>query len=119
AVRRGVGGSARPLRALPGSGRVARTRLQPLRRQYPHVVEDARPGAFGIALWSRLPLRDARTVPIGDLGFPTIVAIADTAAGPVGIVVAHPPPPGGAANTRARDSAIAARPALLAALPER
>jgi len=97
----------------------ARRRLQPLRAHYPHVVEEPRVGAFGIALWSRLPLRDAHTVPSGDLGFPTIVAIADTAAGPVGVVVAHPPPPGGAANTRARDSAIAALPALLATLPAR
>jgi endonuclease/exonuclease/phosphatase (EEP) superfamily protein YafD len=97
----------------------ARDRLQPLRAHYPHAVEVPRTGAFGIALWSRVPLRDAHTVPIGDFGFPTIVAIADTAAGPLGVVVAHPPPPRGAANTHARDSAIAALPALLATLPPR
>lgn len=95
----------------------SRTALEPLRARYPHRVEAPQAGAFGIALWSRWPLRSARTVPLGGDRFLVIAAVADTDAGPLGIVVAHPPPPGGAVLADARDRALADLPPLLATLP--
>ncbi len=91
----------------------------PLRKSHPHFLRRADPGWFGIALHSRLPLRDGQVLPLGFDWAPAIRAIADTATGPVGILAIHPPRPGGARRCAERDAALAAVPGLLAPLPPR
>ena len=95
------------------------TQLQPLRRAYPHVVAQPRQGCFGIALLSKLPLRDARVVPLGHDWTPAIVATALHPSGPIGLLAAHPPPPGLARRSRERNRSLNAIPMVLDGLPER
>ncbi len=60
---------------------------------YPHRLVVAQDDAFGIALYSRLPVSaiDERTL---DEAVPSIVATVVTAGGPVTVIASHPVPPG-------------------------
>ena len=93
--------------------------LTPLRKEYPFGDGKWDPGYFGIALWSRLPVRDLRVVPLGYDWAPAVTALVTTSAGEVGVVGFHPPRPGVGHRTAERDAALAALPDLLAGLPPR
>lgn len=84
---------------------------------YPFRCERAGQGPFGVAMWSRLPLRDTEIVPLGFDWAPAILATVQTQAGPTGVLGVHPPRPGGPRHNAERDRALAALPDLLARLP--
>ena len=69
-------------------------RLAPALVDFPfrHVTAD--PGYFGVALYSRLPLRDAATIPLAYDWAPAVRAVVATPAGPLGVLGVHAPRPG-------------------------
>jgi endonuclease/exonuclease/phosphatase (EEP) superfamily protein YafD len=68
------------------------SQLESLRTQFPHVAFESRDDNFGIALFSRLPLHDAKVTYFGDAGVPSIVARVATSAGEVFVLATHPLP---------------------------
>ncbi len=78
--------------------------LAPVMEGHAHRVLVPRGDNFGLALYSRHPLRAARRVETA--GVPAIEAIVDLPTGALPVLLVHPPPPGGAALTAARDAAI-------------
>lgn len=93
--------------------------LEPVRRELPFVVERADPGYFGVALFSRLPLRDGSVIPLGFDWAPAVRVVVDTPGGALGVLGVHTPRPGLAERSRQRDEALAAIPTAIAALPGR
>lgn len=97
--------------------------LKPLRERYPHRFEIPDDSHVGLALYSRLPISDARAIRVGDRSTPAIAATLATPGGAVEILLAHPASPVDAAAIRRRNAQIealathvrdAGRPALLA-----
>lgn len=78
--------------------------LSPVMEGHAHRVLVPRGDNFGLALYSRYPLRHARRTETA--GFPAIEAIVELPGGPLPVLVVHPPPPGSAALSAARDAAI-------------
>ncbi|MCB9538156.1 MAG: endonuclease/exonuclease/phosphatase family protein [Myxococcales bacterium] len=78
--------------------------LAPVMEGHAHRVLVPRGDNFGLALYSRHPLRAARRVEVA--GVPAIEATVELPGGPLPVLLVHPPPPGGAALTAARDAAI-------------
>ena len=93
--------------------------LEPGLAAWPHRLAHPLPGCFGIALLSKLPLAQARVVDLGQKWTPAIVATAEHSSGPIGVLAAHAPPPGGAQRSAERNRSLAAIPALLEDLPPR
>lgn len=91
--------------------------LADLDARYPHRVDVAQPGHFGIGLWSRLPLSDTAVVNLAGDYFPAIVTTATLAGQPLTVVAAHPVPPFGAPGTALRDGQIARLAELVTARP--
>jgi len=78
--------------------------IEPGVRQYPHRVLHPREDNFGIALYSRLPLIDAR---IEDFGIaPTVVAGVDVGGKPMELILVHVLPPIMTSYTQARDAEL-------------
>jgi len=86
--------------------------LSVLNEDYPYRVLEPRPGRFGVALYSRLPIEDRRVEHPGD-GPPAIVARLRIGNRLLTVVACHPPPPIGGALAHRRDAALAALPALV------
>jgi endonuclease/exonuclease/phosphatase (EEP) superfamily protein YafD len=82
------------------------TQLAPLTNRWPHSVPAPRDDNFGIALFSRHPLRDARAVYLGEAGVPSIEAEVRFESGSVVVVGTHPLPPSGAENSGLRDGQL-------------
>ncbi len=80
-------------------------RLRALSGRYPHVVAEAREDNFGIALFSRVPIADARVVYLGEV--PAIVAELRLSGGAVTLIGAHPFPPVSPWYARRRDEQMA------------
>jgi endonuclease/exonuclease/phosphatase (EEP) superfamily protein YafD len=91
--------------------------LQPLLADYPHHHFAADPGYYGTLLFSRLPLRDAASLPLGVDWAPAVRAVVRTPAGDVGLLAVHTPRPGNGERAHHRDLALAAIPAALSGLP--
>jgi len=98
-------------------------KLAPLRARYPFHFEVPDDLHVGLALYSRLPIRDARIIRVGDRSTPAIAATLATPDGEVEILLAHPASPIDAAAIRRRNAQIwalaqhvrdAGRPVLLA-----
>ena len=87
--------------------------LAPLQNAYPHVVENAQPGNFGIALFSRLPFAQALVID-REASAPAIVADIETAYGALRIVGLHPVPPINTTYALERDRQLLTIPALAA-----
>ena len=91
--------------------------LQELRRvrdaEYPYAVERARDDAFGIALWSRLPLKNARIAEIGGR-LPSAVADVQVGGKTIVIVGTHPSTPRHPRWARQRNRQLTALPDFLA-----
>lgn len=85
--------------------------------EHPHRLLAAEPGCFGVALFSRLPLRSARTIPLAHAWAPAVLAVVDVGGAPVGLLGVHTPPPGSAHRSQLRDQALAAIPAAVRELP--
>lgn len=64
-----------------------------LRPDFPHAHVVARPDTFGIAVYSRLPLGDVRTVDLGGAKIPAVTATVETAETRLSLVTAHVYPP--------------------------
>jgi endonuclease/exonuclease/phosphatase (EEP) superfamily protein YafD len=84
-------------------------RLGALRARYPWHFEVADEKHVGLALYSRLPLRNARVQQLpGERSTPAIAATLEAPVGDVEIVLVHPIPPIGAQLLRRRNQQIAA-----------
>ena len=59
------------------------------------MVAEPREDNFGIALFSRLPMRDTKVTYFGNAGVPSIVARGATRAAEIVIIATHPLPPVG------------------------
>ena len=73
---------------------------------YEHALVEPRPGAFGIALFSRLPFVSARSIEVGSPGVPYIEAIVDHDGCQVKVLVVHTFPPVTPPMTSARDHVL-------------
>lgn len=82
--------------------------LGELKRSHPHFIARARPDNFGIALFSRLPLREARVVLIGRARVPSIVARVEAGDAAFTLFVTHPLPPSGPGCFELRNEQFAA-----------
>jgi endonuclease/exonuclease/phosphatase (EEP) superfamily protein YafD len=73
-------------------------------REYPHRVQVSRPDAFGMALYSRLPLTGARERELGAV--PTISASLSVAQHAIDLVLVHALPPLSPDYARRRDQQL-------------
>lgn len=90
-------------------------RLAPVLGRYPHAHVHPRPDNFGIALFSRLPLKAKETLWLGGSGLPSILARVEGPDGEFRLLATHPMPPGGRYHTARRDRQLAALPEVVAA----
>jgi len=79
------------------------TQLAALTNVWPHTIQAPRDDNFGIALFSRHPLSQARMIGLGEAGLPSIEAEVQIDGQPVWILGTHPLPPSSARNARWRD----------------
>jgi endonuclease/exonuclease/phosphatase (EEP) superfamily protein YafD len=83
--------------------------LAPLRQRYPHHFEVPNEEYVGLALYSRLPLRDARVLRLpGEDSSPAIAATLAMPAGDVELLLVHPMSPVSAPFIEKRNEQIAA-----------
>lgn len=81
--------------------------LRPLREDYPHVVEVPRENAYGMMLFSRLPLLDARVQYLVEPDVPSIRADVELGSRRVALRLVHPRPPiPSAGTTTERDAEL-------------
>lgn len=73
---------------------------------YPCSVARPRDDNFGIALYTRLPMRRSEIVALGEARLPTIIAEVETDAGLLTLVGTHPLPPVSARYSRLRDEQL-------------
>jgi endonuclease/exonuclease/phosphatase (EEP) superfamily protein YafD len=81
--------------------------LEAVIAEYPYSTMQTREDPFGIALYSRVPLDEAKVVTYGSAGVPSIVATLELGGEPVTIVATHPVPPFGSMYWRLRGEAAA------------
>ncbi|MDI1312155.1 endonuclease/exonuclease/phosphatase family protein [Prosthecobacter sp.] len=93
-----------------------RANLEPLRLKYPHRVEELNDGNFGIACYTRLPLKslEARRYTIWRL--PTLVLNLDHHGSPLTFIGAHTIPPMGGLSAHEWREHLSAIAALAASL---
>ena len=77
--------------------------LSSLRNDYPFCRLEPRGGNFGMALYSRRPLKDVRTIDLGGIDTPAIGATVPTDAGDISLLAIHPLPPVRHENARLRN----------------
>jgi len=84
-------------------------KLKPLRARYPYHYEVPDEHYVGLALYSRLPLENARVLPLpGENSSPVLVATLKAPGGDVELVLAHPMSPVGAEYIQRRNAQVAA-----------
>lgn len=91
--------------------------LVPLTSSYPHSLVVTRDDNFGIALFSRFPLSDLKTVYLGPAEIPSIRATLMLGSRPVALLATHPLPPGNAGSMVLRDLHLTALAKWSASLP--
>lgn len=79
-----------------------------LRAGYPYHLEIPDEEFAGLALYSRLPLANARILRVGEAGTPAIAATIQTPDGEIDFVLAHPMPPVDTEYTRRRNAQLLA-----------
>lgn len=77
-----------------------RASLEPLRVKYPHRVEEMNDGHFGIACYTRLPLKSSEIRRFTIWGLPTALLNLDYLGTPLTFIGTHPMPPMSALNAR-------------------
>jgi endonuclease/exonuclease/phosphatase (EEP) superfamily protein YafD len=83
--------------------------IAPLRERYPHHFEVPNEEYVGLALYSRLPLRDARVLRLpGEDSSPAIAATLEAPGGDVELLLVHPMSPVSAPFLRKRNEQIEA-----------
>jgi endonuclease/exonuclease/phosphatase (EEP) superfamily protein YafD len=80
---------------------------------YPHTEAAPRADNFGIALYSRYPIRRGEIIYVGDAEVPSVIAEIESPAGVFTVIGTHPVPPGSAENSRLRDGQLAQLPELV------
>lgn len=83
-------------------------RLRGLTNSYPHTLLEPREDNFGVALFSRVPWRDARMLTLGAAGLPSVEATLDWQGRTVRLLGTHPLPPWGAWRSQLRNDQLAA-----------
>jgi endonuclease/exonuclease/phosphatase (EEP) superfamily protein YafD len=84
-----------------------------LTNTYPHRLIQPREDNFGIALYSKYPLKDGRIFTIGEAGVPSIIATAEAEFRKFCIVATHPLPPFGSDYSRQRNEHLEQLPYFL------
>jgi endonuclease/exonuclease/phosphatase (EEP) superfamily protein YafD len=74
-----------------------------LAEAFPHRIARLDDSPFGIALLSRYPLEEARTLELADAGFLALAATVIAPGGPLRVFGIHPPPPLGKEMAALRD----------------
>ena len=87
--------------------------LAALRADYPYSYAEARDGNFGIALFSRLPIKSANHVDSPPFGYPTINASLTIGEESLHLVATHPMIPVGKKIYAARNEQLESLPGLL------
>ena len=72
-----------------------RASLEPLRVKYPHRVEEMNEGYFGIACYTRLPLKSSEVRRFTIWALPTVLLNLDHLGRPLTVIATHPMPPMG------------------------
>jgi len=80
--------------------------LGELSQQFPHQFLVPREDNFGIAIVSRIPFDDVRSLDLSPIGIPSIEAQVQWGGHSITVVGTHPVPPGGATAARLRDSQL-------------
>jgi endonuclease/exonuclease/phosphatase (EEP) superfamily protein YafD len=88
-------------------------KLAGLQRSFPYSALESREDNFGIALFSKHPLRNAEIVYIGDSELPSVVAQLEVKGRLINILGTHPLPPGSREESARRNDQLAAIPNLL------
>ncbi|MBE2282960.1 MAG: endonuclease/exonuclease/phosphatase family protein [Prosthecobacter sp.] len=78
-----------------------RLNLEPLRVKYPHRVEEMNDGNFGIACYTRLPLKSSEVRRLSGFELPTVLLNLDYLGRPLTFIGTHPIPPMTTANAAA------------------
>ena len=90
-------------------------KLESLRADYPYHFEVPDERFVGLALYSRLPLADARVLDLGLASTPAIAATVETQAGEIELILAHPMAPVSAEFVNRRNEQILALAHYIAA----
>jgi endonuclease/exonuclease/phosphatase (EEP) superfamily protein YafD len=77
-----------------------RASLEPLRVKYPHRVEEMNDGHFGIACYTRLPLKSSEVRRFTVWALPTVLLNLDHLGRPLTVIATHPMPPMGSLSAR-------------------
>ena len=80
---------------------------------YPHGEAAPRADNFGIALYSRYPIRRGEILYVGDAEVPSVIAEIESPAGVFTLIGTHPVPPSSAENSRLRDGQLRQLPELV------
>lgn len=81
--------------------------LRVLESEYPYSHCLPREDSSGIALYSRIPIRDLRVKDVGGVDLPTIIAELDVAGGPLTLIASHPASPTSPMNFGFRNRQLA------------
>jgi endonuclease/exonuclease/phosphatase (EEP) superfamily protein YafD len=94
------------------------SRLAPIEARYPHRVVSTRPDAFGIGLFSRLPIKDYRIEWLGDVEVPSIIATLEWDVRELTVFGVHTLPPVSQQCSEQRNRQLAAAAELAERLPK-
>lgn len=86
---------------LPEVDETWRASLEPLRVKYPHRVEEMNDGNFGIACYTRLPLKSSEVRRFTAHGLPTVLLNLDHLGRTLTFIGTHPIPPMSGFNAQA------------------
>ncbi len=93
-----------------------RVALQPLRVKYPHHVEEMNNGNFGIACYTRLPMKSLEVKWFTIWRLPTVVMNLDHLGRPLTFIGTHPIPPMGGQDAQAWREQLSGIAVLVAGL---
>jgi endonuclease/exonuclease/phosphatase (EEP) superfamily protein YafD len=93
------------------------TALRPLLERYPHWLTQSRRSPWGLGVFSRYPLDDARVTNLGVRGSSNVLATLQLPQGPVSLAAVHLVSPTSAHNLRLRDGQLGRLARLLGAAP--
>lgn len=82
--------------------------LEPLEEDYPHSVKGPREDNFGMALFSKHPIRSHTLTKVEGSGVPCLHAILEVRGRQLEVIGAHPIPPMGFARARSRNDYLRA-----------
>lgn len=82
--------------------------LEALKTDYPHVAVKPRTDSFGIAFFSRIPIKQHRVVALANSGVPSLVIEMDIGDQPITVIGTHPLPPVGSQNSSDRNQHLLA-----------